>query len=86
MSSYTECKLVTFLCCCTPKIIFFFSLDVKLIPSRSWAMGATTSSSATPSLLGLSLRLCDPKHALEQVRLISFPFEYYSTLLILLLQ
>mgnify|MGYP001577607462 CR=1 FL=1 len=41
--------------------------DVQLVPSRSWS---TTGSSAgtQPSLLGLSLRLCNPQHALDQVR------------------
>lgn len=38
---------------------------MQLVPSRSWSTsGASTSQ---PSLLGLSLRLCNPQHALEQV-------------------
>jgi len=45
--------------------------DVPVIPSRSWS-AASTSHSPTeplpePSLLGLSLRLCNPDGALERV-------------------
>ncbi|ORY56790.1 GRASP55/65 PDZ-like domain-domain-containing protein [Leucosporidium creatinivorum] len=40
--------------------------DVPLIPSRTWSAG-TSPSDAQPSLIGLSLRLCNPQHALEQV-------------------
>jgi hypothetical protein len=36
-------------------------LDVTLTPSRSWA------NKLQPSLLGLSLRLCDPAEGLGQV-------------------
>lgn len=43
------------------------STDVPLIPSRTWSTG-TSPSDAQPSLIGLSLRLCNPQHALEQVR------------------
>ena len=45
-------------------------IDVYVTPSRDWS---TTGGSrggevdGEPSLLGLSLRLCNPQHALEQV-------------------
>lgn len=38
-----------------------FGIDVTLTPSRSWA------NKLQPSLLGLSLRLCDPAEGLGQV-------------------
>ncbi|BGP43876.1 hypothetical protein JCM10449v2_007933 [Rhodotorula kratochvilovae] len=47
--------------------------EVYVIPSRTWSSsavgGGTTSGSVDgqPSLLGLSLRLCNPHHALDQV-------------------
>ncbi|KAI5481809.1 golgi reassembly stacking protein 2 [Pseudohyphozyma bogoriensis] len=42
--------------------------DVEVVPSRDWsASGLPSSSGAQPSLLGLSLRICHPSHALEQV-------------------
>lgn len=45
----------------------FFS-DVSLVPSRTWAVSDSPQEpSVQPSLLGLSLRLCNPQHALEQV-------------------
>ncbi|EJT98566.1 hypothetical protein DACRYDRAFT_24192 [Dacryopinax primogenitus] len=44
---------------------------VSLTPSRVWALAQTSDGfddpNAQPSLLGLSLRLCDPTHALENV-------------------
>ncbi|GAA5937314.1 hypothetical protein JCM3775_006577 [Rhodotorula graminis] len=46
--------------------------EVYVIPSRTWSAAAgpgTTAGSVDgePSLLGLSLRLCNPHHALDQV-------------------
>ncbi|GAA99648.1 uncharacterized protein L969DRAFT_86922 [Mixia osmundae IAM 14324] len=45
--------------------------DVELVPSRSWSMqprkGQIAHDDAEPSLLGLSMRLCNPEGALEQV-------------------
>ncbi|GAA5910482.1 hypothetical protein JCM8208_007617 [Rhodotorula glutinis] len=46
--------------------------EVYVIPSRTWSSAAgpgTTAGSVDgePSLLGLSLRLCNPHHALDQV-------------------
>ncbi|KZT53827.1 hypothetical protein CALCODRAFT_486066 [Calocera cornea HHB12733] len=46
---------------------------VSLTPSRAWALAHAQNTNqpkdpnAQPSLLGLSLRLCDPTHALENV-------------------
>ncbi|KAG8903413.1 hypothetical protein FRC01_009206 [Tulasnella sp. 417] len=43
---------------------------VPIIPSRKWALDAMSSSQqppANPSLLGLSMRLCEPESALEHV-------------------
>lgn len=47
--------------------------EVYVIPSRTWSSaavpgGAPGSVDGQPSLLGLSLRLCSPQHALDQVR------------------
>lgn len=39
--------------------------SVKITPSRSWVSGIATNQQ--PSLLGLSLRACNPEHALDQV-------------------
>lgn len=44
-----------------PRVIMAEYLDVPLSPSRSW-----TENLKTPSL-GLSLRVCNPAHALESV-------------------
>ncbi|KAM0789771.1 hypothetical protein ACM66B_006624 [Microbotryomycetes sp. NB124-2] len=44
--------------------------DVSVVPSRTWSSSAgqtVDQSGAQPSLLGLSLRLCNPQHALDQV-------------------
>ncbi|GAA5938064.1 Grh1p [Sporobolomyces koalae] len=42
--------------------------DVVVIPSREWSsQGQVAQVDGEPSLLGLSLRLCNPQHALEQV-------------------
>ncbi|GAA5957983.1 hypothetical protein JCM3765_006222 [Sporobolomyces pararoseus] len=42
--------------------------DVPVIPSSEWSSnGVQASVDDQPSLLGLSLRLCNPQHALEQV-------------------
>ncbi|GAA5997515.1 Grh1p [Rhodotorula paludigena] len=46
--------------------------EVYVIPSRTWSSaavpgGAPGSVDGQPSLLGLSLRLCSPQHALDQV-------------------
>jgi hypothetical protein len=46
------------------------SKDVTLTPSRVWHNPSTDrqqSASLRPSLLGLSMRLCDPGEALGQV-------------------
>ncbi|KAG8830127.1 hypothetical protein FRB91_008527 [Serendipita sp. 411] len=43
---------------------------VPIIPSRTWSQASHDSSSNAnepPSLLGLSMRLCTPEHALESV-------------------
>lgn len=47
-------------------------VEVRVVPSRTWSSaavpgGETGAVDGQPSLLGLSLRLCDPQHALEQV-------------------
>lgn len=43
--------------------------DVSLVPSRAWSTRTGPGDpAARPSLLGLSLRVCNPKHALDQVR------------------
>lgn len=47
-----------------------FLLDVYLTPSRVWSEEESKASgdpNAKPSLLGLSLRVCNPAHALESV-------------------
>ncbi|GAA5884118.1 hypothetical protein JCM6882_002146 [Rhodosporidiobolus microsporus] len=43
--------------------------DVHVTPSRDWSSDGATGGEVDgqPSLLGLSLRLCNPQHALEQV-------------------
>ncbi len=41
--------------------------DVPVVPSREWSSVGSSSSSAQPSLLGLSLRFCDPSHSLTHV-------------------
>ncbi|GAA5930449.1 hypothetical protein JCM10213_001094 [Rhodosporidiobolus nylandii] len=43
--------------------------DVHVVPSRSWSSEGAPGGQVDgqPSLLGLSLRLCNPQHALEQV-------------------
>ncbi|KAN0060626.1 hypothetical protein ACQY0O_007284 [Thecaphora frezii] len=42
--------------------------EVRIVPSRTWSSSSTTSSaSSQPSLLGLSLRLCNPSLALSHV-------------------
>lgn len=46
--------------------------EVYVIPSRTWSSAAGPGSTpgavdGEPSLLGLSLRLCNPHHALDQV-------------------
>ncbi|KAK4051571.1 hypothetical protein OIV83_002711 [Microbotryomycetes sp. JL201] len=44
--------------------------EVQVVPSRSWSASTgqnKDTGGAQPSLLGLSLRLCNPQHALEQV-------------------
>ncbi|KAK4056394.1 hypothetical protein OIO90_002537 [Microbotryomycetes sp. JL221] len=46
--------------------------EVTVVPSRTWSSAAAATQSqepsgAQPSLLGLSLRLCNPQQALEQV-------------------
>jgi len=46
--------------------------EVYVIPSRTWSSAAASGTTAgsvdgEPSLLGLSLRLCNPHHALDQV-------------------
>ncbi|KDN41064.1 hypothetical protein K437DRAFT_258421 [Tilletiaria anomala UBC 951] len=43
--------------------------DVPIVPSRVWSSGGSSSlaSEAQPSLLGLSLRFCDPSHSLSNV-------------------
>ncbi|GAA6061530.1 hypothetical protein JCM10212_004520 [Sporobolomyces blumeae] len=43
--------------------------DVYVVPSTEWSAegGGTGQVDGEPSLLGLSLRLCNPHHALEQV-------------------
>ncbi|KAL8283703.1 hypothetical protein RQP46_005498 [Phenoliferia psychrophenolica] len=41
--------------------------DVDVIPSRHWSSNGATGAHGQPSLLGLSLRLCHPQAALEQV-------------------
>jgi len=42
--------------------------DVYVVPSSEWSSnGVQASVDDQPSLLGLSLRLCNPQHALEQV-------------------
>lgn len=38
---------------------------VRVTPSSDWSKSSTPNQ--TPSLLGLSLRACDPTHALDQV-------------------
>ena len=53
--------------------------DVKLIPSRTWSSSAA-SSDGQPSLIGLSLRLCNPQHALEQVGPLVLPCMSFSLL------
>lgn len=52
---------------------FLRPAEVRVVPSRTWSSaavpgGETGAVDGQPSLLGLSLRLCDPQHALEQVR------------------
>lgn len=45
-------------------------VDVYLTPSRVWSEEESKASgdpNAKPSLLGLSLRVCNPAHALESV-------------------
>lgn len=42
--------------------------DVDVVPSRHWSASGSTGAAGQPSLLGLSLRLCHPQAALEQVR------------------
>ena len=59
------------------RLIFSFAIeltrataDVRITPSQSWSVSTkavTTHADAQPSLLGLSLRLCSPEGALEQV-------------------
>lgn len=49
---------------------FKISLDVYVTPSRDWSSTGGSRGGEVdgePSLLGLSLRLCNPQHALEQV-------------------
>ncbi|GAA5982163.1 hypothetical protein JCM5350_003477 [Sporobolomyces pararoseus] len=43
--------------------------DVPVVPSSEWSSNGVQAASVDdqPSLLGLSLRLCNPQHALEQV-------------------
>ncbi|GAA5853954.1 hypothetical protein JCM8547_008168 [Rhodosporidiobolus lusitaniae] len=44
--------------------------DVRVVPSRTWSADGVKKGGEVdgePSLLGLSLRLCNPQHALEQV-------------------
>jgi len=41
--------------------------DVTLTPRRGWQSDLTQADDARPSLLGLSLRVCNPFHALESV-------------------
>lgn len=44
--------------------------DVQILPSRTWSLSTKavgTHEDAQPSLLGLSLRLCSPEGALDQV-------------------
>lgn len=43
------------------------SSDVPLIPSRSWSSSSSSDPSAQPSLLGLTLRPCNPHLALTSV-------------------
>lgn len=47
--------------------------EVYVIPSRNWSSAAVPGGEAgmvdgQPSLLGLSLRVCSPQFALDQVR------------------
>ena len=51
--------------------------EVYVIPSRNWSSAAVPGGEAgmvdgQPSLLGLSLRVCSPQFALDQVRRASF--------------
>lgn len=53
------------------------SAEVYVIPSRNWSSAAVPGGEAgmvdgQPSLLGLSLRVCSPQFALDQVRQTSF--------------
>jgi hypothetical protein len=43
--------------------------DITLVPSRQWSSPSSSSDQTRlgPSLLGLSLKLCDPSEALSQV-------------------
>ncbi|RXK41817.1 hypothetical protein M231_00816 [Tremella mesenterica] len=41
--------------------------DVSLIPSKEWSKTSFINTESKPSLLGLSLRVCNPAHALESV-------------------
>jgi hypothetical protein len=54
-------------CSFSPLIAFF--LVVPIIPSRIWSQSDATEddSSEQPSLLGLSMRVCEPEFALENV-------------------
>ncbi|CAE7099256.1 unnamed protein product, partial [Rhizoctonia solani] len=40
---------------------------VKMTPTRKWSSGLPPPPDAKPSLLGLSMRLCNPEQALENV-------------------
>lgn len=60
-------------------VFAFVVADVNVIPSRAWSEAAlrqngealaaqhADGSAPKPSLLGLSLRMCNPAHALESV-------------------
>lgn len=53
-----------------PRICFDSPTVVTIIPSRQWALDQSTSPSspdAKPSLLGLSMRICEPEYALDNV-------------------
>ena len=41
--------------------------DVPIVPSRAWSSAGSSSTSGQPSLLGLSLRFCDPSTSLSNV-------------------
>jgi len=46
---------------------YWVCVVVPITPSRTWSQTPTSTSAAPPSLLGLSMRLCTPESALENV-------------------